>query len=206
MACLYTCVYYIFACGLHGHCNLFSHSCICHYIIIRQQLQKFHVSESNYDIQLDTQHCLCIVLLDLILSIERGIRRRVRAYIFWELIHYYVTDLQELSIKPGLGESEEIYAWAVTMYSIGELIGALLAGSIKRVLPYRLCFLLGTLLCPLGYAVYSSAVAGWMVVLARLIIGMNCGLILSLITTYIGETTMELYKSKSNNNVRLSVI
>ena len=74
------------------------------------------------------------------------------------------------------------------MYSIGELIGALFAGYVKHILSYRLCFLLGTLLCPLGYAVYSSAVVGWMVVLARLIIGMNCGLILSLIIIYIGET------------------
>ena len=114
--------------------------------------------------------------------------------------------MQELYVKPGLGESEAIYAWAVTMYSIGELIGALLAGSIKSILPYRLCFLLGTLFCPLGYAVYSFAVAGWMVMLARLIIGMNCGLILALITAYIGETTVEFDRKKSNHNVRHSVI
>ena len=102
---------------------------------------------------------------------------------------------------PALGESEAVYAWAVTMYSFGELFGAVLAGPVNRVLPYRLCFLFGALLCPLGYIVYSSAQAGWMVLLARFVIGLNCGFILTFITAYIGETTTELYESQLNDEV-----
>ena len=37
---------------------------------------------------------------------------------------------------PGLGESEIIYAWAVTAFSIGEVLGASLAVFLTQCFPY----------------------------------------------------------------------
>ena len=100
-------------------------------------------------------------------------------------------------MQPGLGQSETFYAWAVTLYSLGEFVGAMGAGFITKLLPYRLAFLLAIAMCPLGYLLYSlvTAAHAWVVLVARLCIGMNAGLLLVLITTYLGETATRVHKS-----------
>ena len=100
-------------------------------------------------------------------------------------------------MQPGLGQSELFYAWAVTLYSLGEFIGAIGAGFITKFLPYRLSFPLGIAMCPLGYLLYSLATAAhaWVVLIARMCIGINAGLMLVLITTYLSETATKVRKS-----------
>ena len=93
---------------------------------------------------------------------------------------------------PGLGQSESIYSWAVTMYSTGELAGALVAGQLIKYVPYRHAILWACGALIFGSLFYGIAVTGWMVLVGRLLIGIHAGLGIVLVTSYIGETTTEL--------------
>lgn len=110
---------------------------------------------------------------------------------------------------PGLGKSESFYAMAVAMYSIGEFVGALGAGPLTRLVSYRQNFLWSLVVCVVGNLLYGIGMRGWMVLMGRFFIGVNCGLLLVLITSYIGVTASEVSEkqqqlkqvSKSKTNV-----
>ena len=93
---------------------------------------------------------------------------------------------------PGLGLSESFYSWAVSMYSIGELIGAPLAGYMTKYIPYRFTLLLSALLLAIGCFFYAMSLYGWMVLVARLLIGLHTGIGVVVVTAYLGETATEV--------------
>ena len=88
---------------------------------------------------------------------------------------------------PGLGESEIIYAWAVTAFSIGEVLGASLAAFLTQCFPYIISPLVASLLYMLGGVLYALAVQGWMVIVGRFLSGFACTILTVLIMSYIGE-------------------
>ena len=87
---------------------------------------------------------------------------------------------------------ESFYSWAVTMYSLGELLGALIAGCITQFVPYRHSILLSALLLAVGSLFYATTTQGWMVLIGRLCAGLNAGFGLVLVTAYLGETATEV--------------
>ena len=93
---------------------------------------------------------------------------------------------------PGMGLSESYYSWAVSMYSIGELIGAPLAGYMTKYIPYRFTLLLSALLLAIGCFFYAMTLHGWMILVARLLIGLHTGIGVVVVTAYLGETGTEV--------------
>ena len=91
-----------------------------------------------------------------------------------------------------MGLSEYFYSWAVSMYSVGELISAPLSGFATKYIPYRYTILLSSILLAAGSLLYAVAVQGWMVLIARLLLGLNVGSGIVLVTTYLGETAIEV--------------
>ena len=93
----------------------------------------------------------------------------------------------------GLGQSETFYSWAVTMFSFGDMLGALVAGKLTHYISYRLSFLLGLSLCVVGHILYflTNQHQVWMILVARFIIGLHVGCITVLVCAYIGETAPE---------------
>ena len=78
------------------------------------------------------------------------------------------------------------------MYSIGELISAPTSGFATKYIPYRYTILLSSISLALGALIYAVAVQGWMILIARLFLGINLGSGLVLISTYLGETAIEV--------------
>lgn len=101
-----------------------------------------------------------------------------------------------LIIWPGLGQSEFTYSWVVTIYSIGELIGAIVGGLLSSVLTYRFNIFLVNIILLIGGVLYALASQTWMIITARLLMGIHCGLGLVLLTSYIGVTTDQIEKQK----------
>ena len=101
------------------------------------------------------------------------------------------TSIHTLSqIVPGFGRSEEFYTVAVTMYSVGELFGALISPLVYKFLPNRFSFLIGSLCVPIAFIIYCLAPSAWFILLARLIVGSNAGLIFPLVSIYMSETSI----------------
>ena len=77
------------------------------------------------------------------------------------------------------------------MYSGAELSSALAAGLLGKRVRTRILFLSGAIFQTLGFLVYGLSEFGWMVVLARGLIGVNGGITLSTIYSYIGKSAHE---------------
>ena len=93
---------------------------------------------------------------------------------------------------PGLGLSEVFYSWTVSAYSIGEIFGAPVAGYMTKYIPYRYTIMLTALTLAVGLLLYALTIQGWMIIVARLLIGIHTGFDLVLVTTYLGETAIEV--------------
>ena len=93
---------------------------------------------------------------------------------------------------PGLGLSEVFYSWTVCVYSIGEVVAAAIAGYMTKYIPYRYTILLAALTLAVGLLLYALTVQGWMIIVARLLIGVHTGFDLVLVTAYLGETGTEV--------------
>ena len=107
-----------------------------------------------------------------------------------------ITDYNSLqesdTLWPGMGLSEYFYSWAVSMYSVGELVSAPTAGFATKYIPYRYTILLSSVSLAVGSLLYAVAVQGWMILIARLFLGINLGSGIVLVTTYLGETAIEV--------------
>ena len=89
------------------------------------------------------------------------------------------------------------------MYSIGELISAPLSGFATKYIPYRYTILASSLSLAVGSLLYAVAVQGWVVLIARLLLGLNVGSGIVLVTTYLGETaTTETAKREAAGGKR----
>ena len=93
-----------------------------------------------------------------------------------------------LQIEPGLGLSEMFYSWSITAISIGQFVGALLAGFFVKVLPYWPVTFGALLLHTTGYLLYALATEGWMIILARLLSGAFIGAEFTLAPAYFSES------------------
>ena len=78
------------------------------------------------------------------------------------------------------------------MYSIGELIGAPVAGYMTKYVPYHFTLLLAALMLAIGSFFYAMTIQGWMVLIGRLFIGLHTGMGLVVVSTYLGETGAEV--------------
>ena len=92
-----------------------------------------------------------------------------------------------LQIPPGLGRSEFFYSWTITIYSLGEVIMAPLAGYSTRIIPYWYILATGVLMQTFGYIIYAVASGGWMLLLARLLAGGYSGIIETISYSYVSE-------------------
>ena len=79
------------------------------------------------------------------------------------------------------------------MCSLGQIMGAFTAGKLSQYVPYRQSFLWGLSLSVMGYLLYflTNEQRVWMILMARFIIGMHIGLMVVLVSTYLGETATE---------------
>ena len=99
-----------------------------------------------------------------------------------------------MQIVPGFGKSEVFYTWAVTMYSVGEVVGAFSAPPLSKHVPYRLSFAIGALASLVAFLFYSLAPSIWFVLVARFFVGVNNGLLVPLVLTYLIETSTDVYQ------------
>ena len=96
--------------------------------------------------------------------------------------------MQNATFWPGLGEPEDLYLWAVSAFSAGELVMSLAATYLSTVIPYIIAIPLSTVLLVVGGLIYALATHGEMVIMARFLFGSASGLGLVVAQTYIGET------------------
>ena len=99
-----------------------------------------------------------------------------------------------VQIVPGFGKSEVFYTWAVTIFSVGEVVGAFSAPTLSKHLPYRLSFAIGALASLVAFLFYSLAPSVWFILVARFFVGVNSGLLVPLVLTYLVETSTEVYQ------------
>jgi MFS family permease len=93
-----------------------------------------------------------------------------------------------IQFEPGLGVSEDVYAWSVSVHSVGGLIGGICGGVLASLVPYWYSFLMATLFYVFGFLLYGTAQYGWMIILSQLLVGIYSGLQRSLIYAYIGTS------------------
>ena len=96
-------------------------------------------------------------------------------------------DAFSLQILPGLGRSEFFYSWTITIYSLGEVIMAPIAGYSTRIIPYWYILAVGILMQMFGYIIYAVASEGWMLLVARLLTGGYSGIIETISYSYVSE-------------------
>ena len=90
------------------------------------------------------------------------------------------------------------------MYSGGEIIGAFSVAWLTQHLGYKFLFMAGILLQIVGFLIYGLSTAGWMVILARLCIGINGGIIISLPISYYGKSAYEYDQLSDSNEKKTS--
>lgn len=86
--------------------------------------------------------------------------------------------------RPGLEESETMYAIAAGMYNGGDIAGSLTASILIGFLSYQFLLAIGPIAQILGCTIYGLSINGWMVITARFLIGFNTGLTMSSIMSY----------------------
>lgn len=101
--------------------------------------------------------------------------------------------------EPGLGVNENVYAWSVSVNDIGGFLGGLLGGVLASTVPYWYGFLIALIFNVAGFLIYGTARAGWMIILARLLIGTFSGLQRSLVYAYIGVSYQLYVKMKQHS-------
>ena len=67
------------------------------------------------------------------------------------------------------------------------------APVIYKLLPNRFSCLIGSLCVPTAYFIYCLAPYAWFILLARVIVGMNAGVKLPLVSVYLSETAIREY-------------
>jgi len=83
----------------------------------------------------------------------------------------HISPSNVLQIEPGLGLSETFYHWTISVYSIGEFLGAIFAGYIVSRIPFWYSVMLTLLTDITAYVFYATAINGWMMIIARVLAG-----------------------------------
>ena len=101
--------------------------------------------------------------------------------------------------------NENVYAWSVSVSNIGGFLGGLIGGVLASTVPYWYGFLIALLFNAFGFLIYGTARAGWMIILARLLIGIFSGLQRSLVYAYIGVSYQLYVKMKQHTGKKVNV-
>ena len=91
-----------------------------------------------------------------------------------------------IQIDVGLGLSERFYHVAVSAFSIGQLLGALIASIVSGRVPLWYSTMVALLCHITGFVVYAMATSGWMMIVARVLAGMFIGIQVVLSLAYFG--------------------
>ena len=91
-----------------------------------------------------------------------------------------------MQIEAGLGLSESFYHSAISAFSIGELLGAVIGGITTGRVPFWYSAMAALLCHILGFVIYATSMSGWMIYVARIISGMFVGLQIVVLFTYFG--------------------
>ena len=92
--------------------------------------------------------------------------------------------------------SDNVYAWSVSVNNIGGLLGGLSGGALACFVPYWYGLLVALLFNVVGFLIYAIAQQGWMIILARLLIGIFSGLQRSLVFAYISVSYQSYVETK----------
>lgn len=96
-----------------------------------------------------------------------------------------------------MGKSEFFYSWMITVYSVGEVLLAPVAGYSAKWIPYWYLLLGGIIAHTLGYLLYAVATNGWTMLLARFLAGAYSGVIETVGYAYISEKEADYLTSYS---------
>ena len=94
-------------------------------------------------------------------------------------------------MEAGLGMSEQFYSWAISVFNIGAVIGALLNGILSKFLPYWYLVLSSLIMHTLGYVLYAIATSGWHIILSKFLSGLFVGAESTLGFAYISESNAD---------------
>ena len=96
-------------------------------------------------------------------------------------------------MEPGLEQSESFYSLTYVALFVGHVIAAVTTGLLFNLIPTWYLFLVSTLSHTLGYLLYALVTNGWMMILARVLAGLQLGAVDSLAFSYFG-VSFEKYK------------
>jgi len=99
--------------------------------------------------------------------------------------------LTSFQVSPGIGQSEFFYSWVVTAYAIGEMTFALVYAYLYNVVPYTYIFLSLTVSYILGYLLCALSSCGWVILVARFLIGAVSVLGESAFYVYVAEREVD---------------
>lgn len=103
------------------------------------------------------------------------------------------------SIRPGLGESDMFYSWAITIFSVSALVISPIAGVLPRFITYRLSILLFLLVFIVGSLLYAQAVEPWMILVARFLLGIFDGASPILLLSYASRSASIIVDARKND-------
>lgn len=107
--------------------------------------------------------------------------------------------------EAGLGVSEDVYAWTVSANNIGGFLGGISGGILASIVPYWYGFLTSLLFNVVGSLLYGTAQQAWIIILARLLMGMFAGLQRSLIYAYIAMSYQSYVEIKQRAGKELNL-
>ncbi len=131
---------------------------------------------------------------------------------FWHIViiicYFFLQyNATNLSIRPGLGESDMFYSWAITTFSVSALLISPIAGVLPRFITYRLSILLFLLVFIAGTLLYAQAVEPWTILVARFLLGIFDGASPILLLSYASRSASiidarkrDLYIKKQQTN------
>ena len=100
---------------------------------------------------------------------------------------------------PGLGGTDEHYAWTLVAYSLTEAAVIPIVVMLANRVAFTLELILVVCMYAISGAVYALAVKVWMVILARAIMG-GAGLVLSVtVHTYVSEMGTLIDRTRKKN-------
>ena len=91
-----------------------------------------------------------------------------------------------IQIDAELGLPEKFYHVAISSFSIGEFLGAMIGGIFASRIPFWYRTLASLLFHSLAFLIYAIAMDGWIVIAAQLLSGMFVGQQSVVSLTYIG--------------------
>ena len=97
---------------------------------------------------------------------------------------------------PGLGESETFYSWVATSFSFGALTISPIAGQMPPLIGYRLSVAIASLFLVGGGLLYTFATNGWMVFMARFMMGLFDGCAYVFSYSYLSSIGNKLEKAR----------